>query len=164
MGRPHWDVGYISNRDKGTDLSWVFFWTYQTVYKLVPSLVRHKKCSCRIGSFEVVPLSCILQIGSWPQGNMYLQYRSSCALIETKASICLCMLRKGVNLFDSLSKITSRGSLCMPGAHEGNAICGMSPKLASVLLFSPLMAFKTVHCRSRNSLLGKREWLIGGDG
>ncbi len=37
---------------------------------------------------------------------MYLQYRSSCALMETKTLICFCMHRKGVNLFGSLSKIT----------------------------------------------------------
>lgn len=43
-----------------------------------------------------------------PWGNMYLQYISSCALIETKNSIRLCMLGKGVNLFGSLSKITKQ--------------------------------------------------------
>lgn len=57
-----------------------------------------------IRSFEAVHFSDM--IGLWPCGNMYLQHRSSWALIETKASICLCMLRKGVNLFASLSKIT----------------------------------------------------------
>lgn len=44
----------------------------------------------------------------------------------------------------------------MPRVHEGNAICGMSPKLASMLLFSPLMAFKTAHCRSGEQFIREK--------
>lgn len=45
----------------------------------------------------------------------------------------------------------------MPTAYAGNAIRGMSLELAPTLLFSPLVAFETAHCRSGSSLLGKRE-------
>lgn len=48
----------------------------------------------------------------------------------------------------------------MPGVCAGNAICGMSPELASMLSFSVLAAFKTARCRSGSSLLGKRGLLI----
>lgn len=46
----------------------------------------------------------------------------------------------------------------MPRVHEVSAICGMSPKLASMLLFSPLMTFKTVQCRLGNSLFGEKTY------
>lgn len=158
MGKPCWGIGYSSNPDKGIDLAGVFFLPYLTAYKSVPSLVRREWCSCRIRSFEAVQCSCILPIGSQPQGNMYLQYCSSCALIETKVSIRLCMLQKGVNLFGSLSKITKQRP---SGVHPGNAICNMPPKMASVLLFRLLMTLKqltaglgTVYWGKGNNLLG----------
>lgn len=94
-----------------------------------------------------------------PEGAHNYNIPSSCHLIETKASICSCVLRKGVNQFASWSKIT----FSVQQESTKSLLSVVCPPSWSLCFYSaPAVAFKTVCCRLESSLLKKR--LIEGNG